>query len=622
MAQEFYHVNGPQQGPRRHDGPPHRPPQGPPGGNPQGHPFPPPPRNMIPVDLRGGPAVQISDISRDLFSESDMKEELTDYIVFRFEKMTDKDGLDDYGQPKWPSWEKAIRIEERSISKQVAANKVRQLNKSTKNVLDKKTSLPSPLKRQIDLALDYLMNREPDVANFHWFLAQIDHQLRPIEPYYTLGSDHHYTSARKHRSSTAYPFLSKRRCHLGRSSRRHKKKKAYERLSLTAYFQRVPRQGADIPRLWKEKRRGLEGMYQAYPAAMHNAFPQQQPNHVQFQGPQQQQHPQPQPQQQQQQQQHVGREQGPPPVRVPTGNPQGPHAPPPNRPMNPAPNQRNSGPGHGPKPRKAARHNDSESDSESDSYGSSSGVSRRGSQTPPSSVSEHRGHHHPKNRHAHPANGPGTHPHPHPHPHPRPATPRNERPVSRHRPAGNVRLPRTSQSPRRPSRAPAPPPYPDSRNAASVASHIERIREDAYRRGRLAERTDARVAEELAYTRARSRPRPRPHIVQSRYRGRRGVHVHVDHDDDDDDEMLPRYFSRVSLHGGGGGGEGEEEDEEDVEFRREYERRVQHGSIMENDPFAVSMPPSPSSLSYAYSTDGRGRCGPQIVETRRRMSHY
>ncbi|KAI3337548.1 hypothetical protein HD806DRAFT_476965 [Xylariaceae sp. AK1471] len=146
---------GPPQGPPQ--GPPHGPPQGHPNGPPQGHPIvpPPPPRIMIPVDLRGGPAIQISDVSQDLLSESDMRGELTDYMVFRFEKMADKDGFDDDGRPKWPSWEKAIRTEDRSIPKQVAAEKIRQLNRNSKSVIDKKSSLTAPLKRQIDSTLEF-----------------------------------------------------------------------------------------------------------------------------------------------------------------------------------------------------------------------------------------------------------------------------------------------------------------------------------------------------------------------------------------------------------------------------------------------------------------------------------
>ncbi|RWA08134.1 hypothetical protein EKO27_g6958 [Xylaria grammica] len=495
---------------------------------------------MIPVDLRGGPAVQISDISRDLFSESDMKEELTDYIVFRFEKMADKDGFDDQGLPKWPSWEKAIRTEERSISKPTAARKIRQLNGTTRDVLDKKNSLPSALKRQIDSTLEFLMSREPEIANFHWVLAQIDHQLRTIEPQYP-GIAYHSIPARKHRSSTAFSFSSKRGSHSGSGSAHSKK--VYERISLTAYFQRVPRQGIDIARLWKEKQSRLDGMSSTRIGAIHNVAPQMQPNLAHFQG-----------------QQHGGGAHASPPMQVPGRNPQEP--PHQNRPLNDNAPQQNGGQGSRPNERKGCPIIET---------GTTTTIAIT-SETPPT-IS--------------------------------PTTPKDTggqraaiKPVVAL--TYHVHLYR----PRRSPRAPAPP-YP-SPGEGSVASHIERIREDAYRKGRLAERTDARLAEELAFSKAHGRPRP--HIIQEHsppplarvYRAR------------SDEDGISRYFNRLSLL---------DDEEDDVEFRREearrhreYERRVQQGSILEGgDPF--ENPSSPSS--YAYSADGRGRGlrrGPHIIE--------
>ncbi|KAI1367744.1 hypothetical protein F5Y08DRAFT_41120 [Xylaria arbuscula] len=573
MAPDYYHLNGPgHQGPRRNESQ-HRP-QGPapgplPRGNPQGQPqgqppMPPaPPRNILPVDLRGGPPVQIVDITQELpMSQSDMQEELTDYIVFQYEKVADKDALDDYGQPKWPSWEKAIRVEDRSISKRTAADKVRQLNQTTKGIIDKKNSLTPALKRQIDSTLEYLMKREPDPINFHWYLAQIDHQLRRIKSYHPVESNPHYVSipTGKHRSANAFLFPTKKRSRSrGRSGNHHskKKKKAYERISLTAYFKRVPRQGVNVAQLWHEKR-----MYQAQQG--HNVFPQMQPNQAPFQGPQHQAQP------------------GPPRNR-----------PPPNaRPNNP--NGQGGGQRQqGPMPR-VMRQSESESDSD-DSRGSSSGGSRRGPRgsphTPPSSVSD-RGHRQLKDHHGHHHPIKGAAP-----PH-RPHNPRNERPRIGHR----------SPSPRRSPRIPVPP-YPTSENSGSVASHIEQVRRDAYRRGQLRERADARLVEELA-----DHGRPRPYIVQD-HPSHRLRRVYRDHDDLD----VPRYLADLSLDDD----RYEDYDYQDGEYRREFERRRQQGSILDDDPFDLS-PSSPSS-SYTYSTDtglGRGRRRgpqPQIIEITPRL---
>ncbi|KAI0527877.1 hypothetical protein F5B22DRAFT_8667 [Xylaria bambusicola] len=562
MPLQVFDKNGNPQAPAQHGGTQHRPPQGHPQGHPQGQQAvpPAPPRNMIPVDLHGGPAIKISDISQDFKSQSDMESELTDYKVFRLEKMLDKDALDDYGQPKWPSWEKVIRTEDRSISNRVAANKIRQLNSTTKGIIDKKNTLTPALKRQIDSTLEDLMKQEPDPVHFCWSLEQIDHQLRRIEPYYPVALNPHRISvpSGKHRNTNSFLFPSNKRPHSGNSSHKSKKKKkTYERISLTAYFKRAPRQSVDIIQLWRA-RKAMAGMYQTQPGVVHNVFPQVQANQAQFQGQQQPHRQQP----------------GPPPNRPPPGSHPNQNA-----------HQHTGGQGRGHNPR-AMRHSGSDSDSDDSRYsrGSSSGGSRGRTHTPPSSVSD-RGHRQAKDRHTqHRPNGPANQHRPH--------TPRNDQHRrDHHRRGGSPPFPHISLPPRR-------PPYPVSQDSGSVASHIERIRQDAYRRGQV----DARL-EELVFTKAHDRGRP--HIVQERsslhprrmYRG-------------PDDLDMPRYLSGLSL------GDDDYDDEyEDDEYRREFERRKQQGSILEDDPFDLN-PPSPSS--YTYSTDaglGRGRRRvPQIIE--------
>ncbi|KAI0405358.1 hypothetical protein F4802DRAFT_597192 [Xylaria palmicola] len=584
---------------------------GPQGGPPGGH-FPGvvpgyPQRNMVQGDLRRGPAIQISDVSKELWSESDMKEDLTEYMVVRFERKIDKNGFDDQGQLKWPSWEKAIRIVDRSISKEVAARKIRQLNYSTKSVLDKKDSLLPPLRLQVDTTLEILMNHESD-ANFYWTLAQMDHQLRPIKAYFANDSNHH--SARGHRSSS-HRLSSKKRSRSGGSSH-HSKKRAYERVSLTAYFQRVPKPGVNIPRLWREYRKTVEGAYQPLPGAMHSTMPLSQsiPTHFQVQQP------------------GVGG-QGQQPIRVPNQNPQGTHPgqqhPPPNRQVNQEsiqinrgsppqqnPNNRGLPPQHNPNNRglppqhnldngaRRTRRPDSDSDSGHDSRSSRISSSSR-TDTAPSSVSGPRPGGQHKDQHQH--NHPGPYPHPH--------APMHERPRDNRAANGSPRLPRVSLSPHRAPPRPVPP-YPLSHENGSVASHIERVREDAYQRGRLAERTDARLAEELAEDLAFSRDRGRYGIHSRSPPARRPFRTRSDDEDDHDhtDALIRRYLARLSVRDDGDG----EDDAELRRRRREFEDRAQRGSILEDDPFEGSRS---SSSAYTYSTDGRGRGRASVISAPR-----
>ncbi|KAI1109996.1 hypothetical protein F5Y14DRAFT_466196 [Nemania sp. NC0429] len=657
MAQEMYHLNGPNgptQGPAGRYG-------GPPGGLPQGyqqgHSAAPAglPRNMTPVDMRGGPTIQISDVTRDLLSESDMKEELSDFAVFRFEKMVDKDGFDDLGQPRRPSWEKVIRSEDRSISKQAAAQMVRRLNQSTKPVLDKKNSLMAPLKLQLDKTLELLMSQELDHTHFHWILVQLDHQLVPIVSY-PYHESYDYSAPTKKRRSSSYrhslssPSSSKKKSRSKTGS--HHKKRPYERVSLTAYFQRVPRPSVDIHGLWRDKKRGLGSFHRPQPVEMNNAFPPAQHPHNQF------------PTQQQQQQHHLhhqqpgGREQGPAPMRNPGPPPQGPHhppgarppgpppghhppgphpqgphpagrplsgpnQPPVNRPVPHGPHQPNGGPGYRQNPnqgqgqgQRRERHSDPDSDSESDSRASrdtSSGLSGR---TPPSSVSgghpgggarRHNSHLDDHHQHAH---NPGNNrPYAHgPQQHKQPGA------ANHHRMNGIVpgqqqqQQPRASRSPHphphphRPPHAPARPQPLSTEGGSSVATHIERVREEAFRRGRLAERKDALLAEDLAFPfpgahthghgRALSPTTPRMYGSKEEAVRRYLAELSVYDDDDDDDADDDVEFRRGSAG--------------DARRRREYESRVQRGSILQDDPFEAS---TTVPSSYAYSADGRAGAG-------------
>ncbi|KAI0191135.1 hypothetical protein EV127DRAFT_428694 [Xylaria flabelliformis] len=208
----------------------------------------------------------------------------------------------------------------------------------------------------------------------------------------------------------------------------------------------------------------------------------------------------------------------------------------------------------------------------SDSSDSESGSrSSRRSTTPPSSVSDHRG-------------GGLRKDYPHPD---RVRVEVNLPPIH---PLGQG-LPRVNESPRRPLTRTPVPPYPMSHEDGSVASHIERIREDAYERGQR----DARLARDLPFSNVRGRPRP--HIIQEHSPPRRVYRTRSD-----DDDEITRRVSRLSVY------DRDAEDDvayrrEDARRRREFEYRAQRGSILEDDPFATS---SSLSSSYTYSTDGRG----------------
>ncbi|KAI1811321.1 hypothetical protein GGS20DRAFT_114699 [Poronia punctata] len=655
MSQGFFHVNGqgmprpvpgPGHGPMRHDGPPSQQlPQGPPPGH--------------LVNPRGLPATQISDVSQDLYSESDIIEVLAEYIVFRFEKMADKDDIDEHGQPRWCTWEKAIRTEDRSIPKQVAADKVRQLNLSSKSVIDKKGSLTAPLKRQIDCTLELLTSRDPDLNNFQWVLAQIDHQLKPIEYPFTYPAPKQYpksSSSRRHRSrSSSHRSSAGRKPHKGSSSSSssssssHQPRRQYERVSLTAYFKRVPRSGIDVRRLWESRKGDTNGTYnpQTGNGATFSATPQ---SLTQFPGQLQ-----PQQHQQQPQLQAQVQSQQPQPMRMPTqgiqgtrppgGPPQGPphQGPPPpvvsrpgppfpgpnphqqGRPANSnGPRPQAGGPGNWPKASQSRNQtkrgdaNDTdETDDDSRSSDSDSGSSgRRSNQTPPSSVSDDRGGEdrlrvpgHQKNKNN---NGDGY------------DHGQNRSQSRQHgRGQGATPLPPRMTSPRHASAVP----YGLARQR-SMASHLEQVREAAFQEGRLRGMIDeATRSTNHGYNTIRNRDHyrdhngQRPYVTQDRAHSnmRSGSphhrHLHEELDtprfaslslsDSDCDSYNHTYAHGYRhVHGqrqAGGVGEDPTLRREYDRLRREYDYRVQRGSVLDDDPFARSHGSS-SGSSTSYTT--------------------
>ncbi|GAP90646.2 hypothetical protein SAMD00023353_4800360 [Rosellinia necatrix] len=249
----------------------------------QAHPIipPPPPNNMLPIDLRGGPSIQISDVSPDLLSESDMRDELTDFVVFRYEKMH-RNTFDEHGQLKKHTWDDAIVIKDRTISKQTAAKNIRDLNRETLSVREKKDSLVLPLIHRIDSTMERLTSQEPDPARFHWTLAQIHCEPEPLGAYYPDQLSHHIVRPLKHWRLARLVSLNKR------THAESKRGGLFAPGYLTAYFQRVTKPGVDIRLLFQEKRKSLERIYQPHAGDMgHGLHPKpQQALHNQVQGQQ------------------------------------------------------------------------------------------------------------------------------------------------------------------------------------------------------------------------------------------------------------------------------------------------------------------------------------------------
>ncbi|KKY30202.1 hypothetical protein UCDDA912_g09871 [Diaporthe ampelina] len=205
----------------------------------QPHP-PHPPRHIIPSHFQR--PVVVSDIRDEGVTEEDIREDLSDYIILRFEKIKPYDEYDSDGEEVKASWDNCTRTRVANVDKVDARREIRRLNKEDskkgRTLLEKQNDLGPKQQDQLAKAQRDLSLDEHD-ARFHTVLAQIDYTLKPVlqkrEKVYTRRSN------------------TKRKIH---------QKKRYERTSITAYFRRCPKETQIPSELARsiEKQRESEAM--------------------------------------------------------------------------------------------------------------------------------------------------------------------------------------------------------------------------------------------------------------------------------------------------------------------------------------------------------------------------
>ncbi|KAL7799975.1 hypothetical protein V8C37DRAFT_579 [Trichoderma ceciliae] len=175
--------------------------------------------------------IDVFDIRDGNITEAEARKRLSSYVVVRMERSTDRHDIDDEGNPVPPTWEKASHMIQRDISQQETARKVRQLDKETGPVNDKKNELSSAIQRQLEHAWNKLEHVEAD-PRFVYTLAQLDWKLRRIESSRERHKKHSKRSRDKKRS--------KQHERLGPKEPSSRSKPKKERVSVTAYFKREP----------------------------------------------------------------------------------------------------------------------------------------------------------------------------------------------------------------------------------------------------------------------------------------------------------------------------------------------------------------------------------------------
>ncbi|KAL9944980.1 hypothetical protein ACHAP6_008325 [Verticillium nonalfalfae] len=119
----------------------------------------PPPYDKIPPAFQTN--VVISDIRDDSQKEAEYRENLADYLVFRFEKLNDPGDVDEGGNRRKPNWEKATRTRV-EMSKEAAAGEVFRLKRKHRQLWEKKHALEPAQRLHLDQTLQLLQEVEEE----------------------------------------------------------------------------------------------------------------------------------------------------------------------------------------------------------------------------------------------------------------------------------------------------------------------------------------------------------------------------------------------------------------------------------------------------------------------------
>lgn len=181
-------------------------------------PVPHPSLNTVPNQLNRVP--ELSDLRSENLTEEEYREFLTEYIIYRLEKV---ESLDSTGDPGHDSWANCKRKCLPTVDKHEAKKAISDLNKEDRkkgrSLLEKQRSLTS-------IQQDQLVRLEKDLTNdvqrdgrFQIILAQIQSTIKPRDEK-LVGR--HSNTKRKLQDNK-------------------KRKQKYERTSINAYFKRCPR---------------------------------------------------------------------------------------------------------------------------------------------------------------------------------------------------------------------------------------------------------------------------------------------------------------------------------------------------------------------------------------------
>ncbi|KXH35758.1 hypothetical protein CSIM01_00472 [Colletotrichum simmondsii] len=203
-----------------------------------------PPNDVIPAELRRKRLVERSDLRNERMTDADAREALSEYVVYRFEKVHDPNEIDDEGNPVRSTWENVIRTEVQDLPKPAITRTIRQLDAEGKTAMQKKLDLTGTQQRQIEKAQNNLEAHNLD-KRFYYTLQQISTKIRKLSK--ASIEYRQYMAGKEAKKVVVTKF-----------KERKSKKNLLETISMTVYFKREPRFGEDAKAILKEREREIE----------------------------------------------------------------------------------------------------------------------------------------------------------------------------------------------------------------------------------------------------------------------------------------------------------------------------------------------------------------------------
>ncbi|KAL2106821.1 hypothetical protein VUR80DRAFT_6144 [Thermomyces stellatus] len=213
----------------------------------------------IPERPRARRICETSDIRQERMTEADMRESLSEYVIYRLEKAPVEHDVDKEGNPAQPTWDKVSRNEVRGVQKHEARRRVRQLQEQTP-LLEKMDNLKPGPQRQVEKLRAELEEQEDD-PRYCYVIEQLDQKLEKITYEQYLRDKRNWPRLKEKELELAKqlteldksgkgpaPNSSKVRFPKEENGKSRQKK---ETRSITVYYKRMPKPDVDVVAMYE-----------------------------------------------------------------------------------------------------------------------------------------------------------------------------------------------------------------------------------------------------------------------------------------------------------------------------------------------------------------------------------